>query len=165
MVDGERRDLSENPPEVSRIEAELAQLQPRREARFADELKNRMKDELTGKSAPSESVTATVKVPLTHYIRIAQFNAAVGGLLAGLFLGVILGGAAVLVIVSRLDIPSPRPGPFNASASYPTPWGDSPSLTPLERTLLEQLEKEQRHGPRQAEFRFRQRERLAGDRS
>ena len=53
-----------------------------------------MKAALAGDStiSPSESQTTTVKIPLTQYIRIAQFNAAAGGLLVGLFLARSLAG-------------------------------------------------------------------------
>jgi hypothetical protein len=45
-VDRENENLSESRPEISAVEAALAQLRPRREARFADEVKSRMKDAL-----------------------------------------------------------------------------------------------------------------------
>ena len=66
-------------------------------------MKSQLKDALSDKTPASENVTATVKIPLTHYIRIAQFNAAAGGLLAGLFLGVLLGGSGVFFVLSRFD--------------------------------------------------------------
>ncbi len=119
--ENEHENLSESRPEISAVEAALAQLRPRREARFADEVKSRMKDALSDE-------TPTVKIPLTHYIRIAQFNAAVGGLLAGLFLGVVLGGAGVYFAMSRVEPEPTRPAP--------SPYA---SLSALERALLEEL--------------------------
>ena len=43
-VNQEHEDLSESRPEISAVEASLAQLQPRREARFADEVKSRSQE-------------------------------------------------------------------------------------------------------------------------
>jgi hypothetical protein len=164
VVDRDNENLSKTGPEISRIEAELAELRPRREGRFADGLKNRLKDELSGESASSEEVT--VKVPLTHYIRIAQFNAAVGGLVAGLLLGVVLGGSAVLFAVSRLEAMPAQPVQFDARSPYvELLLEDGRSLTPLERALLDQLDKEPNHGARQAEFRFPDRGLPGADRS
>lgn len=146
MVDRENENLSATGPEISRIEAELAQLRPRREARFADKVKNRMRDALSDAQVSPEA-TATVKIPLTHYIRIAQFNAAVGGLLAGLLLGIVLGGSAVLFAVSRLQAQPVQPARFDARSPYVELLAENGgSLTPLERTLLDQLDKETSHG-------------------
>ena len=145
------RSLSESRPEISAVEAALAQLRPRREARFADEVKSRMKDALSDKTPASEDVTATVKIPLTHYIRIAQFNAAAGGLLAGLFLGVLLGGAGVFFALSRFDTEQSQPvqSPYAARSPYVRMLLENDaSLTPLERALLDQLDKEPSHGRR-----------------
>ncbi len=120
--ENEHENLSESRPEISAVEAALAQLRPRRETRFADEVKSRMKDAMSDQ-------TPTVKIPLTHYIRIAQFNAAVGGLAAGLFLGVVLGAGSVYFAMSRVEPAPTRPAP--------SPYA---SLTALERTLLEELD-------------------------
>ena len=137
----ENKNISENSPEVSAIEAQLAQLRPRREARFTDEVKCRMKDALTGET--SDAQTAMVKIPLTHYIRIAQFNAAAGGLFAGLFIGLLLGALGVFFAMSRSDSGSPRPGPSPYAASSPYArllLENDASLTPLERALLDELD-------------------------
>ena len=145
----ENESLSQNRPEVSAVEAALAQLRPRREARFADEVKSQIKDALSNKSPASENVTATVKIPLTHYIRIAQFNAAVGGLLAGLLLGVLLGGSGVFFVLSRFATEQSRPVPSPHAASSPYVrmlLENDASLTPLERALFAELDKEPRHG-------------------
>ena len=164
MVDRDNENQSKTGPEISRIEAELAELRPRREGRFADALKNRLRDELSGKSSASEEVT--VKVPLTHYIRIAQFNAAVGGLVAGLLLGVVLGGSAVLYAVSRLETRPVQPVQYDARSPYvELLLENGRSLTPLERALLDQLDKEPSHDARQAEFRYLDRELPGADRS
>ncbi len=147
----EHEDLSESRPEISAVEASLAQLRPRREARFADEVKSRIKDALSDKTAAAENVTATVKIPLTHYIRIAQFNAAAGGLLAGLVLGVLLGGSGVLFALSRFETRQSQPAQarYFASSPYVRMLLESDaSLTPLERALLDELDKEPSHGRR-----------------
>jgi predicted lipid-binding transport protein (Tim44 family) len=99
----EHEDLSPGCPEISAIEASLAQLRPRHQPRFADQVKNRMQDMLSGRTQPIGNVTATVRVPLTHYIRIARFQAAAGGLLVGLFLGMVLGGAGVFWALSGFE--------------------------------------------------------------
>ena len=147
----ENEDLSESRPEISAFEAALAQLKPHREARFADDVKGRLKEALSGKTPASEYLTATVKIPLTHYIRIAQFNAAAGGLLAGLFLGVLIGGSGVLFALNRFD-PEPsqlEQSPRAARSSYVRMLLENEaSLTPLERALFDELEKEPRHGRR-----------------
>jgi hypothetical protein len=93
----------------------------------------------------------TVKIPLTHYIRIAQFNAAAGGLLAGLFLGVLLGGSGVFFVLSRFDAePSPAaPAPHAARLPYVQMLLENESsLTSLEQALLDRLDKESSHGRR-----------------
>ena len=140
----ENENLSESRPVVSAVEASLAQLRPRREARFADEVKNRIKDSLADKTPASENVTATVKIPLTHYIRIAQFNAAAGGLLAGLFLGVLLGGSGVYFALDRFDTEQSQPVQSSRAvrSSYARMLleNDAP-LTPLEQALLDELGK------------------------
>ena len=143
----EDENLSESRSEISAVEAALAQLRPRREARFADELKSRLKEAMSGKTPASGHLTATVKIPLTHYIRIAQFNAAVGGLLAGLVLGVLLGGSGVFLALSRFEARPTPPTAYPARSFYACLEND-PSLTPEERALLDQLDKESRHGRR-----------------
>ncbi len=150
-MDREDENLSESRPEISAVEASLAQLQPRREARFADEVKGRIKDALSDKTAASENATATVKIPLTHYIRIAQFNAAAGGLFAGFVLGVLLGGSGVLFALSRFEAGQSRPVQARHLASSPYVrmlLESDASLTPLERALLDELDKEPSHGRR-----------------
>ena len=147
----ENEDLSQSRPEISAVEAALAQLRPRREARFADEVKSRIKDALSDKTPASENVTATVKIPLTHYIRIAQFNAAAGGLLAGLLLGVLLGGAGVYFVLGRFASEQTRPVPSSYAARSPYRHlllVNDASLTPLERALFDELDKEPNHGRR-----------------
>jgi len=147
----ENENLSESRPEISAVEAALAQLRPRREARFADEVKGRLKEALSGKTPASENLTATVKIPLTHYIRIAQFNAAAGGLLAGLFLGVLLGGSGVFFALNRFDTEPSQPmqSPRAARSSYVRMLLENEaSLTPLERASFDELEKETSHGRR-----------------
>ena len=141
----ENENLSESRPEISAVEAALAQLRPRREARFADEVKSRMKDALSDKTPASENVTATVKIPLTHYIRIAQFNAAAGGLLAGLFLGVLLGGSGVFFVLSRFETRTNAAGAGVLCRTLPyvrSCWRTMRRSLPLERALLDQLDKE-----------------------
>ncbi len=138
---------SESQPELSAMEAALAELRPRREPRFADGVKARIKDAMSGNLAnpPTEGQKPTVTIRLTHYIRIAQFNAAAGGLLAGLVLGTILGGAGVYFAVSRFAAEAKPPGrPAYAAAS---PFARrlleaDESLTPLERALLKEIDRE-----------------------
>jgi hypothetical protein len=154
-VSGENKnkseDLSEARPELSAVEAALAELRPRREPRFADDLKARIKATLSGDpvASPSDSQTATVKIPLTRYIRIAQFNAAVGGLLAGLFLGAIFGGAGVFLAMSRFESQPKQPvgSPHAAASPFARRLLEvDGSLSPLERALLEELSTETRDG-------------------
>ncbi len=163
----ENENLSETDPEISAAEAALAQLRPRRQTRFADEVKSRMKDALSDKTPPSEDVTAMVRIPLTHYIRIAQFNAAAGGLLAGLFLGMLLGGSGVFFALSRFEAAPSQPVPASYTGSsqylYVLLKNDGP-LTPEERALFDQLDKELGYGRQQAQFRIG-REPSAADRS
>lgn len=145
----DNENLSESHPEISAVEAALAQLRPRREGRFADEVKSRMKDALSDRTPAFENVTATVKIPLTHYIRIAQFNAAAGGLLAGLCLGVLLGGGGVYFAVSRFESEPTQAArvPYAARAPYAHMlFQYDASLTPLEQALLDKLDKEPSHG-------------------
>ncbi len=151
-MEPENENLSESRPEVSAFEAALGQLRPRREARFADEVKGRLKDEFSDNHPAPEETTAAVRIPLTHYIRIAQFNAAVTGLLAGLFLGVLLGGAAVFVVMDRLQTKPIRPTPLAAESSYiHVLLKNDASLTLPERALLDQLVEDPRHGRRQTD--------------
>ncbi len=145
----ENENLSQRHEETSAVEAALGQLRPRREARFADEVKSQIKDALSGKTPASDEVTATVKIPLTHYIRIAQFNAAVGGLIAGLLLGVLLGGSGVFFAVSRFDTERSPTTRFSYGARSPYVQmllKNDASLTSLERALLDELDKEPSHG-------------------
>lgn len=149
--ENDNESLSESRPEISAVEAALAQLRPRREARFADEVKNRMKDALSGKTPASEDVTATVRIPLTQYIRIAQFNAAAGGLLAGLLLGVLLGASGVLFALGRFETERTQPvkSPHDARSQYVRILLENgASLTPLERALFDEPDKEPSHGRR-----------------
>jgi hypothetical protein len=148
-VSGEYRNenLSESRPELSAMEAALAELRPRREPKFADDVKGQIKAALSSDPAasPSESQTATVKIPLTRYIRIAQFNAAVGGLLAGLFVGTILGGAGVFYAMRPFASELKQPVRSPAAATWPFArrlLDVDGSLTPLERALLEELSRE-----------------------
>lgn len=152
-VNGENRNenLSESRPDLSAMEAALAELRPRREVRFADDVKARMKEALSGDRAtsPSESRTATVRIPLTQYVRIAQFNAAAGGLLAGLLLGAVLGGAGVFLAMSGLESQAKQAvGARYAAASRVARrvLEADASLTPLERAFLEELGPETRDG-------------------
>ena len=150
-MDRENENLSESRPEISAVEAALAQLQPRREARFADEVKSRMKDALADKTPAPENVTATVRIPLTQYIRIAQFNAAAAGLFVGLFLGGLLGGSGVFFALSRFDTERSQPvyASYDARSQYVRMLLDSgASPTPLERALFDELDKEPSHGRR-----------------
>jgi hypothetical protein len=150
-VNGENENLSESRPEISAVEAALAQLRPRREARFADEVKSRMKDALSDKTPASDEVTTTVRIPLTHYIRIAQFNAAAGGLLVGFILGVLLGAVGVYFALGRFGAIQSQPAQSPHAPRLPYVRvlleHDAP-LTPLERALLDQLDKESNHGRR-----------------
>lgn len=140
----EDKNLSKNSPEFSAIEAALAQLRPRREARFSDELKSQAKMELLG-----ESLTTRVNVPLTHYIRIAQFNAAASGLIVGLLLGLVVGGFSVFFALQRVYTePSP---PMQAGYTTHSPFVrmllvNEASLTPQERAFFDELEQEIHHG-------------------
>jgi len=150
-LDHQNENLSESHPEISAIEAALAQLRPRREARFADEVKSRLKDALSDKTRAPETVTATVKIPLTHYIRIAQFNAAAGGLLVGLFLGILLGGSGVFFALSQFETEQSQPVQWSYAARWPYArmlLENDASLTPLERALFDELDKEPAHGRR-----------------
>ena len=142
----EHEDLSPSCPEISAIEAALAQLRPRHDPRFADQVKHRMQEMLSGSTPPPENVT--VRVPLTHYIRIARFHAAAGGLLVGLVLGVLLGGAGVYWAQSRFDTEPSRQVlvPFSARLPYVQMLlEDDLPLTPLERAILDYSDKESRH--------------------
>ncbi len=129
------------------MEAALAELRPRRETRFADDVKQQIRDGLTGDDRPSlsQSDTATIKILLKRYIRIAQFNAAAGGLAVGLMIGFLLGGAGVYLAMSSAD--SGRTRPVRAPRATASPLvrrllqADS-SLTPLERALLEDFDEE-----------------------
>lgn len=150
-MSGENKDLSKNNPEISAIEAALAQLRPRREARFADEVKNQVKAELSGETPACENPTATVKIPLTHYIRIAQFNAAASGFLAGAFVGLLLGGWAVFFALDRIDKEPSHAVPSRGAMHSPLVrmlLVNETSLTPQQRALFDELEKEIRHGGR-----------------
>jgi hypothetical protein len=167
-VDRENETPSESRPENSAVEAALAQLRPRREARFADEVKRRMKDALSDRTLASEDVTTTVRIPLTHYIRIAQFNAAAGGLLVGLLLGVLLGAAGVYFALGRFAAKQSQPLQPTQAARLPyvrVLLEHDASLTPLERALLDQLDQESNHGRRQVESRTDGREPRNADRS
>ena len=143
----EHEDLSPGCPEISAIEASLAQLRPRHQPHFADQLKNRMKDMLSGRTQPTGNVTATVRIPLTHYIRIAQFQAAAGGLLIGLFVGMLLGGAGVFWALSRREQAASQHVlvPYSARLPYVRLLlEDDLPLTPLERAILDEMNKESR---------------------
>jgi hypothetical protein len=149
--ENDNESLSESRPEISAVEAALAQLRPRREARFADEVKNQIKDALSDKTPPPDNVTATVRIPLTHYIRIAQFNAAAAGLLAGLLLGAVLGGLGVFFALGRFETERSRPvhAPYDARSQYVRMLLENDaSLTPPERALFDELDKEPSHGRR-----------------
>ncbi|MHB0961134.1 MAG: hypothetical protein ACYC0X_22010 [Pirellulaceae bacterium] len=147
----ENEDLSQSRPEISAFEATLAQLRPRHERRFVDEVKSLMKDALSDETPVPENVTAMVKIPLAYYIRIAQFNAAAGGLLAGLFFGVLLGGAGVYFVMSRLQWKSTQPVQMPYAASSPHEQRllqDDTLLSFRERALLLELDKDPHHGRR-----------------
>ena len=148
-MNGEHRNenLSESRPELSAMEAALAELRPRREPGVADDVKARIKAVLSSDPAasPSESQIATVKIPLTRYIRIAQFNAAVGGFLAGLCLGTILGGAGAFFAMRQLASEPKQPVRSPAAATLPFArrlLEVDGSLTPLERALVEELSRD-----------------------
>lgn len=147
-MNGENENLSESRPEISAVEAALAQLRPRREARFADEVKGRLKEALSGKTPASGEVTTTVRIPLTHYIRIAQFNAAAGGLLVGFLLGLLLGAVGVYFALGRLGAQESQPTHAARSPYVRMLLEHDASLTPLERALLDQLDQESNHGRR-----------------
>ena len=150
-MNGENENLSESRPEISAVEAALAQLRPRREARFADEVKGRLKEALSGKTPAPGDVTTTVRIPLTHYIRIAQFNAAAGGLLVGFLLGLLLGAAGVYFALGRFPAKQSQPAQATYAPTFPYVrmlLEHDASLTPLERALLDQLDKESNHGRR-----------------
>jgi hypothetical protein len=143
----EHEDLSPSCPEISAIEAALAQLRPRHQPRFADLVKNRMQDMLSSRTQPPGNVTATVRVPLTHYIRIARFHAAAGGLLVGLVLGMVLGGVGVFWALRGFETePSEHVlVPYSARLPYVRMLlEDDLPLTPLERAILDQMNKESR---------------------
>ncbi|QEG39100.1 hypothetical protein [Roseimaritima ulvae] len=145
----EDKDHSTNSAEDSAIEAALAQLRPRREARFADDIKSRARSALLGESSASESPTATVKVPLTHYIRIAQFNAAASGLLVGLLFGFLLGGTSVFFVLDRIYTQSFPPAQSRSTTASPLDrmlLVNEASLTPQERALFDELKKELHDG-------------------
>ncbi|MHB8863242.1 MAG: hypothetical protein ACYC6N_12600 [Pirellulaceae bacterium] len=149
--ENENENLSESHPDVSAVEAALAQLRPRREGRFADEVKSRVKEALSDRMPASQDVTKTVEIPLTHYIRVAQFNAATGGLLAGLFLGILFGGAGVYFVMSRLQWKSTLPVQMPYAASSPHEQRllqDDTLLSFRERALLLELDKDPHHGRR-----------------
>lgn len=144
----ENKDISKNSPEISAIEAALAQLRPRREARFADEVKGRVKAELLGETPACENPMATVKIPLTHYIRVAQFNAAASGLLTGLFFGLLVGGLGVFFALDRSYI-EPSHSVQSRRAMH-SPFSrmllvNEASLTPQERAWFDELEEEISH--------------------
>ena len=144
----EHEDLSPSCPEISAIEAALAQLQPRHQPRVADQVKHRMQQMLLGKTPPSGNVTGTVRIPLTHYIRIARFHAAAGGLLVGLVLGVLLGGASVYWAPSRHEQTASQRVlvPYSARLPYVQMLlDDDLPLTPLERAILDYSDKESPH--------------------
>lgn len=104
---------------------------------------------MSDKTPVPENVTAMVKIPLTYYIRIAQFNAAAGGLLVGLFIGVLLGGAGVYFVMSRWESNSTQPvQAIYAARSLHVRrlLENDASLTPLEQALLDQFDREPRHG-------------------
>ena len=115
-------------------------------------MKGRLKDALADGSLASENVTASVRIPLTHYIRIAQFNAAASGLLAGLFLGVLLGGWGVFFTLSRFkreQLQTVRPTHATRSPYVRMLLEDNAPLTPLERVFLKELDdKEPHRGPK-----------------
>ncbi len=143
--------LSESCPEISAVEAALGELRPRRQARFADEVKSQIRDALSGRTPTPEDVTTTVRIPLTQYIRIAQFNAAAAGLLVGFFLGVLLGALGVFFALGRFDTERSHPvkSPYDARSQYVRMLLENgASLTPSERALFAELDKEPSHGRR-----------------
>ena len=130
VMNRESEDRRPQHAEVSAVEAALAQLRPRRDGRFADQVKNQMVAQLRGEQAGSMA-TATVRVPLTHYIRIARFNAAMGGLVIGLLCGILLGGAGMYFLLDRL-------GPPTQAAPVPVTRSQSGAADPMDlRPLLE----------------------------
>ena len=91
---------------------------------------------------------------MTHYIRIAQFNAAAGGLLVGFLLGVLLGAVGVYLALDRFGTKESQPVQSTYAARLPYVrmlLEHDASLTPLERALLDQLDEESNHGRRQVE--------------
>jgi hypothetical protein len=129
------------------MEAALAELRPRRETRFAEDVKSRIKegraDDLASPLAQSE--TGTIKISLKRYIRIAQFNAAAGGLLVGLMIGLLFGGTGVYLAMKSVGSGGKRPIPTPHAAASPLVQRllhADDSLTPLERALLEEWDGE-----------------------
>lgn len=137
----ENEHISESNPEVSALEASLAELRPRREARFTDEVKSRMREAMATDMPSSNEATAMVKVPLTHYIRIAQFNAAAGGLMAGLLIGLLLGASGVYFLMARSEDVR-QPFVATPPGQVQSPYAEflmenDPLLAPHERALFE----------------------------
>lgn len=145
----ENKDLSEDIPEISAIEAALAELPPRREAGFVVEVKSQVKDELSGATREGERPTETeaVKIPLTHYIRIAQFNAAASGLFAGLFLGVLLGGWGVFFALDRFNLTQSQTVESRRAIKVcPDVVGERSVTHSGGTSIFDELEKEISHG-------------------
>jgi hypothetical protein len=147
-MNSDKQNLSDHRPELAATEAALGGLTPSVSPDFTDELKQAVKrewsDEANADQAlPGDSRTQNVSVPLTHYIRIAQFNAAFLGMIGGLLIGVFLGGAGVYFVMdlSRQQtkksqaIESPK---LPTYAEYRKILQDDPALRAMEYERLKE---------------------------
>lgn len=98
----EDENLSQVDPKVAAVEAAWAQLRPQRQEQLAKAIKDRIDTALSDPPSSAATATTTVRVPLAHYVRLTQFNAAAVGLLVGLFVGVLLAGAGCYLFLDRL---------------------------------------------------------------
>lgn len=98
----EDESLSQVHPEVAAVEAAWAQLRPQRQERLANTIKDHIDAVLLEQRLPAAASTTTVRIPLAHYIRLTQFNAAAAGVLVGLFVGMLLAGAGFYFMLDRL---------------------------------------------------------------
>jgi len=101
-VTREDENLSQVDPEVAAAEAAWAQLRPQRQERLAKAIQDRIDTALLDPPSSAAAATTTVRVPLAHYVRLTQINAAAVGLLVGLFVGVLLAGAGCYLLLDHL---------------------------------------------------------------
>jgi ElaB/YqjD/DUF883 family membrane-anchored ribosome-binding protein len=101
-VTREDENLSQVDPEVAATEAAWAELRPQRQEQLAKAIKDRIDTTLLDLPSSAAAATKTVRVPLAHYVRLTQFNAAAVGLLVGLFVGLLLAGAGCYLFLDRL---------------------------------------------------------------